>query len=565
MSAFDLRPGEADGRIRELMRLPETASSNDSAWSAIPLGVAAAAVEVGGNVIDVGTMIGQAAAAAVNENAAKMRREEGYDLQTEASRVQYDYARSLRPDPMTAGLAENIVFGVTRSVTKAGTAVLLGPVTGAAAFGVSEGLTDADNLAAKGVDRETRTKAGMVSAAVNAAGVALPVAGSTAGRTAALVAAGGPASYIAHQSATREILRSANYDHLAEEYKPFDPVGLAVSTAAPAVFGAGAHALRNLKGEPRGIRNNNPGNLVKSDIPWDGKVAGTDSRFESFATPEQGIAALARNLITYSNRHGLRTVESIINRWAPPKENQTGAYAAAVAKDLGVKPGDEIDLGNETTLLRLTQAIIRHENGKQPYAETEIAAGVKAAMTGRSLRATPEQLDAARIMNLADHADGTSLARADDFEGAALHLQALEQASRMIDEGLPVRVADGVRVDPERFNAEALRFADINLPQRESSPRVDPSPVPLMTLGDAVQQEHFRASSDAARTPEQRAAYQALADDPTKLIPSGELDPEGRPIVRAASEILAEAEAGRLSADEEVRAVSAAITCFLRG
>merc|ERR1712032_1522659 len=48
--------------------------------------------------------------------------------------------------------------------------------------------------------------------------------------------------------------------------------------------------------EPRGFRNNNPGNIEKSHIAWAGKVAGSDSRFETFDTMENGTRALAKNL-----------------------------------------------------------------------------------------------------------------------------------------------------------------------------------------------------------------------------------------------------------------------------
>lgn len=220
---------------------PELPKPKHSAWTAIPRGVAAAAVEAGGNVIDAGTALGQIAAAATNDNARKLLMEEGFDLRTEASQVQYDFARDLRPDPITAGAAENLTFGLTKGMTKAVTAALtLGPIAGAAAFGGSEGLTAADDLADQGVDKETRTKVGAVTAAVNAAGVALPVAGKTLATTAGLVAVGGPASFITQQLATREILKDADYHAIAQQYDPLDPVGLAVATLVPAGFATAA-------------------------------------------------------------------------------------------------------------------------------------------------------------------------------------------------------------------------------------------------------------------------------------------------------------------------------------
>jgi hypothetical protein len=72
---------------------------------------------------------------------------------------------------------------------------------------------------------------------------------------------------------------------------------------------------------PRSLRNNNPGNIEKSAVKWQGEVEGSDSRFVTFATPEDGLRAMQQNLLTYQDKHGLNTVEGIIGRWAPAKEN----------------------------------------------------------------------------------------------------------------------------------------------------------------------------------------------------------------------------------------------------
>jgi len=118
---------------------------------------------------------------------------------------------------------------------------------------------------------------------------------------------------------------------------------------------------------PRGIRNNNPGNIRRSAIPWEGKVKGTDTAFETFATPEHGIRALEKNLTTYQTKHGLDTPREIVNRWAPPNENDTGAYVNVVANALGVGPDDPINVQDPATMQKLRDAIIQHENGQNPY------------------------------------------------------------------------------------------------------------------------------------------------------------------------------------------------------
>jgi len=132
------------------------------------------------------------------------------------------------------------------------------------------------------------------------------------------------------------------------------------------------------KKQALGIRNNNPGNLVRTENAWDGEV-NSDSRFASFATPEHGLRALCKNLLAY-NKRGYTTVGQIINRWAPPEENDTAAYTAAVSKALGVPADRPLDLTDINTLTALCSSITQHENGSNPYSQEQIATGAMAAL-----------------------------------------------------------------------------------------------------------------------------------------------------------------------------------------
>ncbi len=135
-----------------------------------------------------------------------------------------------------------------------------------------------------------------------------------------------------------------------------------------------------VKGGARGIRNNNPGNLEYSKTnPWVGQT-GDDGRFAKFETPEHGIRALGRNLMSYQ-RQGIDTVSEIINRWAPPTDkNDTMSYIKAVCEQLGVSADEPLDASNPDTLKALCAAIIHHENGGQPYSDQQLTAGVSAAL-----------------------------------------------------------------------------------------------------------------------------------------------------------------------------------------
>ena len=133
---------------------------------------------------------------------------------------------------------------------------------------------------------------------------------------------------------------------------------------------------------PRGIRNHNPGNIDRTAERWQGMAAdqSSDKRFVVFDAPVWGLRALAKVLLSYQRKHGLRTPAAIIGRWAPPVENDTGAYARQVAKALGVGVNDQIDLQQARMLERILPAIVQHENGQQPYPAALIAEAVRLAV-----------------------------------------------------------------------------------------------------------------------------------------------------------------------------------------
>lgn len=146
---------------------------------------------------------------------------------------------------------------------------------------------------------------------------------------------------------------------------------------------------------PRGIRNYNPGNIDRlPGVRWQGQAADQsgDPRFVVFNGPRWGIRAIARVLITYQDKRRAKdgsridSVREFIERWAPASENDTGAYAKAVASALGIGPDDErVDVYHYETMRTLVLAIIRHENGPGPlpggqwYGEPIIVDGLALA------------------------------------------------------------------------------------------------------------------------------------------------------------------------------------------
>ena len=144
----------------------------------------------------------------------------------------------------------------------------------------------------------------------------------------------------------------------------------------------------------RGIRNHNPGNIDFNQAQfdrdkWVGEVGLEDHRnprFTTFSEPVFGIRAMAKILLTYyrlrkaDDGSAIDTVQEIIDRWAPPSENNTDAYATHVRKALGVEPGEILDVSDPDILADLCALIISHENGQQPYTPQMIHDGVRLAL-----------------------------------------------------------------------------------------------------------------------------------------------------------------------------------------
>jgi hypothetical protein len=259
LDAFDASLESAVDDIAKRPRAPKPQEPSFSLWGAVRgggRGALAGVAEGMASSAEVLGAFGQISAAtgarsggmfsmqteaerAETEKQAREIREQGVDYRSGAGISFRNVAEGYMPDPVTAHGAEQAVAEFGRLGAKAILAgVTMGPLAGAAVAGAEEGFTEAEKLARQGVDVETRTKAGAVTGAITAFGFGLPVAGKTVAGTLGLALAGGPASFMGQQAATRSILENAGYEKLADQYDPFDPTGLALSTLVPLGFGA---------------------------------------------------------------------------------------------------------------------------------------------------------------------------------------------------------------------------------------------------------------------------------------------------------------------------------------
>lgn len=124
-------------------------------------------------------------------------------------------------------------------------------------------------------------------------------------------------------------------------------------------------------GYPRGMRNNNPGNIRVGSSPWQGKIPlsqNTDGAFEQFTTYVYGIRAMIKNLLNYN----LNTLRDIIYKWAPPGDNNdTEQYVNFVALKTGISPTQPISLQDKNTLRKIVKAMAEMENGRQAITDDQ--------------------------------------------------------------------------------------------------------------------------------------------------------------------------------------------------
>lgn len=146
-------------------------------------------------------------------------------------------------------------------------------------------------------------------------------------------------------------------------------------------------------GLPAPLRNNNPGALM---------VPGSGSQLQTFPSVQDGMQKMDQQLQLYGSRDGLNTVQGIVSKWNPPTgkgntQASTDAYIADVAGQLGIKPGDPINMGDPATRQALALAMANHENGRAAMAASGVApAGAPHGLPTTAPLGTPQREQASQ-------------------------------------------------------------------------------------------------------------------------------------------------------------------------
>lgn len=133
---------------------------------------------------------------------------------------------------------------------------------------------------------------------------------------------------------------------------------------------------------PRGIRNNNPGNIDAGDS-WQGAV-GSDGVFIIFSDMSWGTRAIGQTLINKIKK-GQNTITLMFsgpNAWSATDQ---AAYVQSVTDDTGIDPNAQLGTDAQTIAL-LIRAISNMENGDGPsydyVTDQDISDGISKINSG---------------------------------------------------------------------------------------------------------------------------------------------------------------------------------------
>lgn len=124
---------------------------------------------------------------------------------------------------------------------------------------------------------------------------------------------------------------------------------------------------------PRGVRNNNPGNIkYDSSNPWQGKIPAaqnTEERrvdgtpiFEQFVSWAYGVRAMIHILKNSYIPSGRNTLRVIMQNWAPDGGT---SYLNYMVGKVGKGADTVISSNDEATIKKIVQAIARFENNRK--------------------------------------------------------------------------------------------------------------------------------------------------------------------------------------------------------
>jgi hypothetical protein len=93
------------------------------------------------------------------------------------------------------------------------------------------------------------------------------------------------------------------------------------------------------------------------------RPAGQSTGFQQPSSYEEGLKGMDDQLKIYGTKHGIKTLKDLVNRYAPPSENDTNGYINYLSQRTGLKPDQQIDLTNPVVRHIISGPMILMEKG----------------------------------------------------------------------------------------------------------------------------------------------------------------------------------------------------------
>lgn len=235
----------------------------------------------------------------------------------------------------------------------------------------------------------------------------------------------------------------------------------------------------------RNFRNNNFGNLEfvgQAGARLENANANGERRFARFDTPEEGIRGLGNQLMSYYNGTSkaagyqkLQNIDQIISKYAPSNENNTQAYKASLAKQLGVGITDKIDLSNPDVMAKMVRSVSTVEGGNPQVTDKFIttALGQYQQDTNGKGKWVGEFNDStlAKVNEIRKAQGQDALTKDAQFSGiAAMNGKVAQpQTAAEVTPAAPAQHAQAVKRNGTMLSANGVNFYTAHLPGENSA------------------------------------------------------------------------------------------------
>lgn len=245
---------------------------------------------------------------------------------------------------------------------------------------------------------------------------------------------------------------------------------------------------------PRGIRNNNPGNIIASDFATRMGATGVDDKgFAIFPDAAAGERASVALLGVYGQQ-GLNTVEQIVGKWSPANApgnspQATQNYTNFVAQQLGVAPGAPLNMQDPQVLQRIAAAKFQFENGR-PVAMGQAAAPSAPAVPGQQPAAQPAASPQEAIARLEFTPDQITKLSSMAQQESRMAQMRLQDINRMLQVAPDVATATKLRDE-----ASKIRFGGFTAQLVDASAQaIGGNPQALAQLANAAKVQYAQTA-----------------------------------------------------------------------